>query len=251
MKFVFEYRTSDNVKHNGVVAASCKDAAYALLKTRGIRPSALYEAPGFFNKLFGKCKRWLAIAFLLVVSVSLAFALFQRKSNIGASLEEVAGDDRHQIYGDDAIIAEGIKTGWRGLLDNPGDRILALYVQPGVVVPRIWGQKGITEQLLTTFESKMRVEDADLLEYKQVKSIVLGLRKEFGEYLQDGGSAMGFLERLEERQNLEASIYRRLEKELGESAGTEGEYAMWQSKNAELRALGIRTIPLPKGLQEE
>ena len=64
MKFNYEYRTSDNKLHNGVVRAANRDDAFAVLKSRGIRPIRVIDSPGFFNKLLGKGKRWTAIVLL-------------------------------------------------------------------------------------------------------------------------------------------------------------------------------------------
>lgn len=277
MKFLYEYRTSDNVPHDGVINAPNREAAYAALKAQGIRPGCVKEAPGFFNKLFGKGKRWMVIGVLCAVCGVLSFVFFIPPSALpensalrtlhSALLTHSAlfthsalQTDRHQIYGDAAIIAAGIKTEWRDILDNAGDRLLAKFAQPGVIVPRLWTQKGIADELLTTFESKMQDSPDDLTEYRQIKAIVTGLRQELRQYLDEGGSALGFLERLEERQNLEAALYRRLEAEV-KSAETNTNsalrtshsalYSLWTAKNEELRALGIRTIPLPQELSED
>lgn len=251
MKFLYEYRTSDNVRHDGVINAPNRDAAFAALKERGIRPGSVSEAPGFFNKLFGKGKRWITIGVLglgclVLGAVSVHFSREAQSTELQSQIS-----DRHQIYGDAAIIMAGVKTEWRDVLENPGDRILAKFVQPGVVVARIWMQKNIGDELMTTFQSKMETQPNDLTEYRQVKAIVRGLRVELRQYLDDGGSAIGFLERLDERQNLEASIYRRLEAEVLQAKGQPNLYALWQTKNEELRALGIRTIPLPEELEED
>ena len=70
MKFVYEYRTSDNALHSGRIAALDRDAAFAALKARGIRPARLVEAPGLVNKVFGKGKRWIAIVALSVAAIA-------------------------------------------------------------------------------------------------------------------------------------------------------------------------------------
>ena len=75
MKFLYEYRTSDNAKHSGTICAGSRDAAYAAIKALGVRPSRVVEAPGFFNKLFGKGKRWIAISLLAAVAVVLVCQL--------------------------------------------------------------------------------------------------------------------------------------------------------------------------------
>lgn len=254
MKFLYEYRTSDNVHHDGVINAPNREAAYATLKAQGIRPGCVMEAPGFLNKLFGKGKRWMVIGLLSAVCAVLCAILIRMRNEAQGTKNEQT--DRHQIYGDAAIIAAGIKTEWRDVLDNPGDRLLAKFAQPGVIVPRLWTQKGIAGELLTTFESKMEDSPEDLTEYRQIKAIVTGLRQELRQYLDDGGSALGFLERLEERQNLEAALYRRLEAEVRSAesahcASNSALYSLWAAKNEELRALGIRTIPMPQELSED
>lgn len=81
MKFRFEYRTSDNVLHRGEIAAPDRESAFARLKEQGIRPARLEDAPGLGNKIFGKGKRWLAIALLaILVLVFGALALVRGKS---------------------------------------------------------------------------------------------------------------------------------------------------------------------------
>lgn len=72
MKFDYEYRTSDNKLHNGVIRAANRDDAFASLKSRGIRPVRVIDSPGFFNKLLGKGKRWTAI---IVLAISLLVAV--------------------------------------------------------------------------------------------------------------------------------------------------------------------------------
>ena len=64
MKFIYEYRTSDNVRRSGVIDASDRESAFIALKNQGVRPASMKEAPGIFNKLFGKGKRWIAIVIL-------------------------------------------------------------------------------------------------------------------------------------------------------------------------------------------
>lgn len=82
MKFLYEYRTSDNAKHSGTISAASRDAAYAAIKVLGVRPSRVVEAPGFFNKLFGKGKRWLAIAALGVLVIIAIFVIHAENRTI-------------------------------------------------------------------------------------------------------------------------------------------------------------------------
>ena len=65
-----------------MVNAPSLDAAYKLLKSQGIKPGRVVEAPGFFNKLFGKGKRWLAIGALIVVAAVLALLLWDAEEMV-------------------------------------------------------------------------------------------------------------------------------------------------------------------------
>ena len=75
MKFLFEYQDKANKRHKGALNAATRADAYAALKAQGIKPIRCDEAPGFFNLVFGKGKRWLAIAILGAVCLTLALAL--------------------------------------------------------------------------------------------------------------------------------------------------------------------------------
>ena len=116
---------------------------------------------------------------------------------------------------------------------------------------RVILQNGEAEKLQGVITGDLEVFEDDLVEHRQVKAIVNGLRRELNAYLAEGGSVYMFLERLIERQEVEAAIYRRLEAEVEKAAGSEGLYEVWSRKNEELRSLGIRTIPLPGELIKE
>ena len=96
MKFIYQYRTPDNVQHEGTICAATKDAAYDQLRARGVRPGRMVEAPGLFNKLFGKGKRWIAIGALggtclaLGFFIFVAFADFREDSALGALHSAIA-----------------------------------------------------------------------------------------------------------------------------------------------------------------
>ena len=113
MKFIYEYRTKDNIRHEGVINAASRDAAFAALKAQGIRPGSVKEAPGVWNKLFGKGKRWIAIVLLAIIAIiSMTFALHKNESITPSFIADsaVGGAMRRQILGDSAIIEKGVRT---------------------------------------------------------------------------------------------------------------------------------------------
>ena len=138
MKFLYEYRTKDNAVHSGVVCAATRDDAYSALKAQGVKPSRLTEAPGFFNHLFGKGKRWIAIGVLCALCIAVLAAKVGADRRAARTLHDAQSTlhfldspTRRQVIGDAAIIEEGVRTGWAEVFSEPGDRFLASFAIPG------------------------------------------------------------------------------------------------------------------------
>ena len=237
MKYNYQYRTKDNSLHKGVVSATDKDAAYALLKSKGIRPSRLEEASGFFNKLFGKGKRWIAITVLSVVVVALSFVIKTRPVIVEQS---EPSRQRHQIYGDPAIIEEMRSGFFANVFSNDGERYLAAYAMPGATMPEGALRLKSPEILKAALTNTIVISESDSREIAELKAIVNGMKDELREYLADGeGTCSMFIRRLEERQEEERLIYRRVQNELE----TNPDPKLWEERNKALRDMGIRTIP--------
>ena len=215
MKFYYQYRTSDNVRHDGEIKAASREAAFAALKARGIRPGCMVEAPGFFNKLWGKGKRWMAIAFLAIVSVALLFHVNSERYAVSVA-DERGPIDRRQLLGDASVIENGVKTEWADVFDRLSDRFLAKYLQPGVpvVADDKEALQEVCKDLCATMENCIPVDDSDLDEVKQVKRIVAGMRCELAEYVRDGGTVEEYIECLLQRQAYEIQMRRRAQMEL-------------------------------------
>lgn len=247
MKFLYEYRTPDNVKHSGVISASDRDAAYAELKKRGIKPSRLNDAPGFFNKLFGKGKRWLAIGVLCVLVV--ASALVIRSNNrtiqtIGQSQDVFDSPMRRQVIGDPAIIEKGIRTGWSDVFALDGDRFLASFAIPGAT-PAI---RATSEPEIEKALSSSVTPESGSLEARQICAIVEGLKQELREYLADGGTIAKYGRRIVRRQEEEIGYYHRVKAEIDAAVKAKTSDAeldrLLEDRNAKLRVMGIRPVVL-------
>ena len=227
---------------SGVVVASSREDAYALLKRRGIRPSRVLEAPGFFNKLFGKFKRWSAIVllFFLVVVVSIV-AFMQSKAARLHEISETSPLTRRQIYGDPALLESMERSSFRSVFENEGDRYLAFFAQPAhqhVFASDDW-QDRMAAALTRIFDTDVVFKEDDAREVRELKRIVCWMRDELRMYLSDGqGTTSLYVRRLVERQNEELAIYNFIVKELEGSRDVE----LWEKKNKVLRDLGIRTV---------
>lgn len=254
MKFRFEYRTSDNVRHTDVIVASDREAAFTALKARGIRPGRLEEAPGFFNKLFGKGKRWLAISVLGVLCVVLAIVSVKAirsqhsaLSTLNSTLAPLALDAtmRRQILGDSAIIEKGIKTGWDDVFAEEGERFLASFAIPGVPA----GLRNTTEDAIrAALERKVEPTDADTIEARQVKAIVEGMKAELRRFLSRKGTIVEYGQRLVARQEEEIGYYNRAKTEIDQAKArgrSQKEVdVLWTKWNDRLRQMGIRLVPM-------
>lgn len=256
MKFLYEYRTSDNAKHAGVISASSREAAFAALRAQGIRPSVVTEAPGLFNKLFGKGKRWIAIVALLFVVAVLSYVLIRTKSEavvVAGAVSYTRADgsvvpiERRQIWGDEAVIELASSKNWRVIFENPANRLLSLFAQPGYMVPvfpRI--PESIHDDFDRALKEKMVVAPNDLDEYKQMRCIVAGMKDELRAYLAAGGTLDGYLKRLIARQREESDFVNRAKADLDRRI-EKGEDALsvWQETNKVLREQGLKSVPMP------
>ena len=231
MRFLYQYRTKDNELRNGEIAASDRDAAFAVLRASGIRPARLEEAPGFFNKLFGKGKRWLVIG-VLVLGLAAAIVHIASLASENAALANPSVEDRQQIYGDPGVLAEIAADGFAGVFADSGDRFLARFAQPAAPVDAtVKPPERISTDLV-------QIAENDIAEVAKLKRIVNGMKLELAEYCRDGGTVAGYCRRLAVRQRDEADTFARYRTELSRESSRE----VWTRRNAELRAAGLPMV---------
>jgi len=246
MRFIYEYRTSDNQLRKGEISASDRDAAYAALKARGIRPASVADAPGLLNKLLGRGKRWIAIAALAAAVAALAAVglALRPEIEVGASFEDTT---RRQVIGDAAVVQKGILDGWSNVFPDEGERFLAGFAVPGVPV----SVRSTTEQeIKDALKRRISVTKGDSLEARQIKSMVEGMKQELREFLADGGSIVGYGQCLVQRQEQEIAYYNQAKAELNQAikSGAPGDevLSLWEKSNERLRRMGIRLLSLPE-----
>ena len=248
MKFLYTYRTPDNKQHRGEIAAATKEAAYAALRAQGIKAGHVDEAPGVFNKLFGKGKRWIAIlvlgALCLVLAIALGRARTPAAPSVGAGLDSTT---RRQVIGDTAVIEKGIRTGWAEVFPEEGERFLASFAIPGVPA----GQRNTkVEEIEAALSRRIEQTAADGIEARQIKAMVEGMKGELRQFLADGGTIVEYGEELVKRQEEELGYYTRAKAEI-ESAKKSGMSdaqvtELWEKRNAALRRMGVKLVPLPE-----
>lgn len=268
LKFHYEYRTSDNVRHKGVISAVDREAAFTALKAKGIKPGRVVEAPGLLNKLFGKGKRWFVIAVLaggLLAVLCILHSAIRTAETAGADLKAVREEARNlvstfddttrrQVIGDVVIISKGIATGWEDVFPYEGERFLASFAIPGVPA----GLRNTSEAELLAALNRSADEsvksDSDVLkkyalEVRQIRAIVEGMKQELREYLNGGGTLVGYGKALVQRQEKEIGIYNRAKAEIDravEQKMPEADFIrLWEKRNNELRNIGVKLIPIP------
>lgn len=241
MKFAYQYRTSDNAQHSGVISASDRESAFAALKAKGIKPFGLVEAPGLFNKLFGKGKRWIAIVALSLLAVVLAVVSASKSRTIAALDQTERSSPRHQIYGEPFYMEELERDGYASVFTHEGERYLAFFAQPGRIhrfSDLDWRRK-MADALPAAMTNDVAFKDGERREDKELKSIVRGMKVELARYLADGvGTPQSYVRRLEERQTQEFRIYALAEMELSKETDRE----KIDERNEALRNIGLPTI---------
>ena len=256
MKFLYEYQDKANKRHRGVLNAPTRADAYAALKAQGIKPIRCEEAPGFFNLLFGKGKRWIAIGILGTMCLTLALALGRAGSMTPpqpSSVEESFDSPiRRQIIGDAAVIEKGLRTGWADVFDTEGDRFLASFAIPGVA-PAV---RPTTEEKLREALDNEPSKHPNLpniqtsLEARQIRAIVSGMKREINKLLKDDWTLHEVGTALVNRQEQEIGYYERAKREVETAAKSKmarpALEALLDRRNDSLRKLGIRLVSMPE-----
>lgn len=252
MKFDFQYRTSDNALHVGQVAASTREEAFRLLKERGIKPAKLIAAPGFFNTVLGKGKRWIAIGFLSVFGA--IGWVFANRAQVEGKLSDT--DVRSQVYGDPSLLSRHYAAGWLDVFADQGDAWLARYSQPGVedrcAASRRISREECAGDLRDSVARHCPLLDGDTVEVTKMKRIINGMKDELMAYLKGGGTVEDYMALCEERIKTEVAFASQIEERfsfLQDELSAENRDDIeqeWESLNQRLRALGLRTKPFPE-----
>ena len=254
MRFLYEYKTKENVQQRGEISAPSRSAVYTELKKQGIKPYKVDLAPGFWNWVQSLGKRTAAIALLTIGVIAVSFLWLGQKDKAAAFEDKaIAYSDkfenktRRQVIGDTAIIEKGIRNGWADVFPDEGERFLASFAIPGVPA----GQRNTTEEEISAALSRQIVPtDSDGIEARQIKSMVEGMKDELRDFMRNGGTIKQFGSCLVERQEAELGYYNRTKSELETlhkaATPTKELESLWEKRNNELRQMGIKLVPMPE-----
>ncbi len=265
MKYTYAYKTSDGIRHEDTMNASSREEVFAELRKRGIKAIKVTAADGSKanGEVRGVRRRVVAVlvAFVaLAVGVVAYFSGSKSAANNAAEKpepESVSGVEsnpyasaanvdktRRQVFGDEAIVAKGVRTGWADVFEREGDRFLASFAIPGVKA----GQRNTSlKEFEAALNTKCEITQDDSPEARQIKAMVEGMKDEARQYIAAGGTIIEYGKRLTERQDSEIAIYERIKSEIEKAKETlpEDEFMdYWEKRNEELRNLGIKTVGL-------
>ena len=264
MKYTYAYKSSDGIRHEDTMSASSREEVFAELRKRGIKAIKVVAADGSKanGEVRGLRKRGVVVLVAFVaLGVGVVAYLSGSKSaatNAPESDSESSGaiksnpfarivqieKTRRQVFGDEAIVAKGIRTGWADVFTLEGDRFLASFAIPGVKA----GQRSTSlKEFEASINSKCEISPNDSPEARQIKAMVEGMKEEARRYIAAGGSIVSYGKRLTERQDAEIAVYNRVKADIEKARKTmtESEFmTYWEKRNDELRNLGIKTIGL-------
>lgn len=247
MIFLYYYKTSDNERRDGECRASSREAVYSALRKQGIRPYKVEPKPGLLNWIAGLGKRWYAIVTLAIAVSALAAILLREERLSAVYTDKLDERTRRQIFGDQAIIDKGIRTGWRDVFEKEGDRFLASFAIPGV-------HAGVrttnVDALQEVMNVRVEVKDTDPMEIRQIKAMVEGMKEELRAFVADGGTIQRYGDCLVRRQETEITYYNRAKREverLAKSGASEDEVQeLLEKRNEALRRMGVRLVVMPE-----
>ena len=285
MKYTYAYKTSDGIRHEDSMNAASREEVFAELRKRGIKAIKVVAADGSKanGEVRGVRKRAVAalVALAAVCAGVVAYFGGTRTATVVAANSAISSP-RHQIYGDPAIMEPIERGDFGGILPREGDKMLAIFAQPGKLMcakgvnPRRLNQKLFPssadngraacpqaaerrvgdnapyQNAAQVFEAYAKNElgaDKDIQiaaddsrEVRELKQIVNGMREEMREYLANGNGTPRSYWR---RLNERTLSEMQIYERTRRELEKETRPEIWEQKNESLRILGLRTIPAP------
>ncbi len=253
MRFRYSYNTPDNKRQDAIINASCREEVFDLLKAQGIKPFGVHLEPGAINFILRYWKR--ALLYLITIISVTGLGIFIWNGHKEALRREAEKREngsplpRMQLTGDRLKIEQGFLTQWQMVFENPCERTLAMYAQPGLAVS--YSPNINDNEVTLALSNTITIADDETDEIRMLKRIVKGMKDELRTFLSDGGTVARYFELIKERQKQELAIFQKCAAEMESEKKDKTDemiYKLWMKKNTELRAKGIRTLPIPDEL---
>lgn len=263
--FVYIYKTSDGVRHEAEIGAPSRDAAFAALRGRGIRPIKVLAKDGSrANGAVGGLGRGRMLALAGVVAALAAGAWFVGRATSDADAPVVVVTPsgpvaytvaqplaRQPIPGDRSRIAPFPTN----LFAEAAEVYLAHFAEPGRPPAASLPEPPTEAQFRAALAARLRLASTDFTEHVDLKRIVAGMKRELSAYLANGETSAHYVRELMKRQKIEIAYRERAEGRLGEllrakNPDLAAAYGYWLKANAQLKSMGIYELPLPDTLRD-
>lgn len=220
-KWTYSYKTSDGAWHEDLLEADNRDAAYAAIRAKGIRPVKIAERiqPVVRRGFRGLRRRdWLLV--LLAAALVAALAVVALYALAPASAPDRPGvvataRARHQIE----FIPNDFPHRLYSAFKFNSERFLALYAQPGMPRRMLDGGKWMPSlyenppraiefslnDLSDALASDILIFDDDPRWLADLKRVVVGMKEEAGTLFKSGKGADEIALWLDERNKMESS----------------------------------------------
>ena len=267
--FVYYYKTAGNERHSGEIDAPDREAAFALLRERGIRAIKVEPKGWETGRGYRGVKKRVVAALVLAVAAVIGVAAYLLGRGGAAdvrtvvlpqgtvTLQTATPLERQRILGDRVRI-ENFPT---NLFRHAAEAALARFAEPGRPVPQPLPPTPTDAEFRASRSDPVRIASNDLTEHIDLKRIVAGMKRELSAYVDGGGTVEGYFAELVKRQRMEIAYRDRAEarlKGLLSAARTPqtheavlgNAYAYWLKANASLQAMGIHPLELPQALRK-
>ena len=256
MKYTYAYKTSDGVRHEAAMDAGSRDAVFAALREKGIRPIKVVAADGSKanGEVLGVRKRVTALVVLsvlcLVLSAVVAFVFGRRGGFIETALPN--GVPRQQVYGDPARIQAIAADGFARSFTNAWENFLVRHAVPGVVCRCDWKASPPVASFGDVDTDPVRIPAEASTELVKFIQMVNGMKAEARAYFAAGGRVEDYARLCCERVRTEAGIreqsdraFARLRAKLEKSSEPGEALQDWEKQNRLLRSFGLETVLVP------
>ena len=133
MKYTYAYKTSDGVRHEDSMNAASREEVFAELRKKGIKAIKVVAADGSKanGEVRGVRKRIVAVIVTIAALCVGIVSYFGGTRTAAVQGTNSTISPRHQIYGDPAIMEALERGDFSAALSREGDRLLAVFAQPG------------------------------------------------------------------------------------------------------------------------
>lgn len=265
MKYTYVYKTSDGVRHEETTEAKSREEVFSALRAKGIKAIKVVAADGSKanGEVRGVRKRIVALIAVMAALGSVIVVLSVVGLDKNEQAQRIDTDNRMVVTLTADPLPRQPLQGSRSRIEadpssflaDAAEAYLVRFAEPGRPLPADDKPRPSDEDFLSSLKRKIEYTNEDFTEQIDLKRIVAGLKSEMASYIQRGGTVGDYIEELVKRQKVEASYRDRAEKHLNEMMSAKARndksaFDYWLKANAQLQAMGIYPLPLPRKLRE-